>query len=209
MTFGLCTLSFVHCILEVRISAVTQTAGRPSTKFAGSCPSLVTEGQSEIHTFLFDVVITYVCRREVYPDEDNPRMKLERLSETFGLIDADGNDAPPPAREEVYNRVRLAASVAYLEAGEDILRTRLSALVEGDASELSWLMIPTRSIVLSRPGSASSCRRSTSAAPRDAAGRRRRRRRPGVWLACRAAFCAPCPLGPGLPTRAGRIASLL
>ena len=136
MTFGLCTLSFVHCILEVRISAVTQSAGRPSTKFAGSCPSLVTEGQSEIHTFLFDVVITYVCRREVYPDEENPRMKLERLSETFGLIDSDGNDAPPPALEEVYNRVRLAASVAYLEAGEDILRTRLSALVEGGASEL-------------------------------------------------------------------------
>ena len=47
-----------------------------------------------------------------------------------------GREAPAPVRDEVYNRVRLAASVAYLEAGEDILRTQLSALVEGGASEL-------------------------------------------------------------------------
>jgi hypothetical protein len=81
LTVGMSSLCFVHCIIEIRIAGKTQSAGRPSTKFAGSCPALAEEGVSEIHTFLFDVMLTYVCRREVFPRENNPRLKLECLSD--------------------------------------------------------------------------------------------------------------------------------
>ena len=64
MTMGMSTACFVHAVVEVRITAVASTDGRPSLKFAGSCAALREEGVSEIHTFLYDAVLTYTGRWE-------------------------------------------------------------------------------------------------------------------------------------------------
>ena len=129
LTMGMATLCFVHLLIEVRIAGVTQDAHRPSTKFAGSCPALQVEGESEVHTFVYDVALTYTCTREVGPAARVSRARLQPLSEAFGLVDADGADDPAPSQEEVFNRVRLTAAVPYLEAAEGALRERLDELV--------------------------------------------------------------------------------
>ena len=63
MAMGMCTLCFIHAVIEVRISAYSSRDPLvPSTRFAGTCPAIRDPGESEVHTFLFDVALTHVHR---------------------------------------------------------------------------------------------------------------------------------------------------
>ena len=129
---GMCTLCFVHAVIEVRIAAnSTKDPLVPSTRFAGSCPAIRVAGESEVHTFLFDVVLTYTGRYEVRGGGGGARARLECLAEAFGLIDEDGEEIPEDKLEELFGRVRLLAAVPYLEALEDLLRKKLDAVTAG------------------------------------------------------------------------------
>ena len=132
MAMGMCTLCFVHAVIEVRISAnSTKELPVPFIRFAGSCPAIWAAGESEIHTFLFDVALTYTGRYEVRGGGYAARASLECLAEAFGLIDEDGDEVPEEKLEELYGRVRLLAAVPYLEALEDLLRKKLDAVTAG------------------------------------------------------------------------------
>ena len=129
MTMGLCTLCFIHAVIEVRIAAnPTKDPLAPSTRLAGTCPAIRESGVAEAHTLLFDVAITYTGRCEVRGGEDAPRASLKCLAEAFGLIDDEGEEIPEDKLERLFERVRLIAAVPYLEALEDLLRERLVAV---------------------------------------------------------------------------------
>jgi hypothetical protein len=132
MTMGVCTLCFVHAVIEVRIAGnLTKDPLAPSTRFAGTCPAIRVAGESEVHTFLFDVVLTYTGRYEVRGGGGGARARLECLAEAFGLIDEDGEAIPEDGLEELVGRVRLLAAVPYLEALKDLLRKKLDAVAAG------------------------------------------------------------------------------
>ena len=129
MTMGMCTLCFIHAVIEVRIAAnSTKDPLAPSTRFAGTCPAIREPGESEVHTLLFDVALTYTGRCEVRGGKNATRASLECLAEAFGLIDDEGEEIPEDKLERLFERVRLIAAVPYLEALEDLLRERLVAV---------------------------------------------------------------------------------
>ena len=132
MAMGMCTLCFIHAVIEVRISAYSSRDPLvPSTRFAGTCPAIRDPGESEVHTFLFDVALTYTGRYEVRGGKNATRASLECLAEEFGLIDEEGEEIPEDKLERLFERVRLLAAVPYLEALEDLLRERLVAVTAG------------------------------------------------------------------------------
>ena len=155
MTMGLCTLCFIHAVIEVRIAAnPTKDPLAPSTRLAGTCPAIRESGEAEVHTLLFDVAITYTGRCEVRGGEDAPRASLKCLAEAFGLIDDEGEEIPEDKLERLFERVRLIAAVPYLEALEDLLRERLVAVTTA---------VGTRRLRHSRPIRVLSARRVVAA----------------------------------------------
>ena len=59
----------------------------PIYKFAGTCPALAEPGESEIHTFLFDMAISYVDHGEAQGAGGAPRADVHPLIQYLGLHD--------------------------------------------------------------------------------------------------------------------------